>query len=102
MRTVMSPSSSTALRSWWQIWWQIWGCKGIGGDMRICAYQQLTDSVQPPPDFESLSLRQFMPRRWGIARTIARGPHEALAHSCCPRAPIIFLGIADLSGGNPR
>ena len=38
------------------------GPRGIGGDTSNHSIQQLTDSAQPPPDFESLSLRQFIPR----------------------------------------
>jgi hypothetical protein len=49
---------------WWQIWWQIWGVRGIRGDASPNSNQQLTDSIHPFPDFESLSLRQFLGQRW--------------------------------------
>jgi hypothetical protein len=52
-----------ALQFWWQIWWQIWGVRGIRGDASAYAHQQLADSLQSPPDFESLSLRQFFAQR---------------------------------------
>jgi hypothetical protein len=45
------------------------GVRAIGGDVCAFAHQQLADSIHRFPEFESLSLRQFMPRRWGDART---------------------------------
>jgi hypothetical protein len=42
-------------RTWWQIWWQIRGIRGTRGEASHYSIQQLADSIQPFPEFESLS-----------------------------------------------
>jgi len=49
-------------RTFWRegSWWQIWGPRGIAGDGEVFIVQQLTDPKRQSPEFESLSLRQFL------------------------------------------